>query len=192
MTHKLLEKDDALPSYHQAFHPNHREARFATPLPTIFRRVASPAVSRRQQGMTLVELVIAIVIIGIAGAALFSAMASITGRSADPMLRQQSLMLAEAYLEEILAQAYVDPGATATCGRACFDDVADYDGLNDKPPRDALDNVVTQLLEYRVQVRVTNDTLADGAATVPARYAEVRVTDPAGQELILGGYRGNY
>lgn len=147
--------------------------------------------TRPQRGMTLVELVITIVIIGIAAAALFSAMASITARSADPMLRQQSLMLAEAYLEEILAQAYADPGATSTCGRACFDDVTDYHGLNDKPPRDALDNVLTQLLGYRLQVSVSDKSLTDGA-TVPARYVEVRVTDPAGQELILGGYRGNY
>lgn len=52
--------------------------------------------------MTLVELVITIVIIGIAAAALFSAMASITARSADPMLRQQSLYIAEAYLGTLL------------------------------------------------------------------------------------------
>ncbi|MFG3452625.1 prepilin-type N-terminal cleavage/methylation domain-containing protein [Stutzerimonas stutzeri] len=147
---------------------------------------------KRQRGMTLVELVITIVVVGIAAAALFSAMATITARSADPMLRQQSLMLAEAYLEEILAQAYAAPDAMAACGRACFNDVSDYDGLNDKPPRDALDNILTRLPEYRVKVRVINATLADGAATVPARYVEVRVTDPAGQELILGGYRGNY
>lgn len=54
----------------------------------------------RQQGMTLVELVISIVIIGIAAAALYSAMAAITGRSADPLLRQQSLAIAEAYLRK--------------------------------------------------------------------------------------------
>jgi len=150
------------------------------------------AAPRQQNGMTLVELVISIVIIGIAAAALFSAMASITARSADPMLRQQSLMLAEAYLEEILAQAYTGPSATAACGRACFDDVSDYDGLNDKPPRDALDKELTQLAGYRVQVDVTAKGLAGSAATVPARYVEVRVTDPAGQALILGGYRGNY
>ncbi len=145
-----------------------------------------------QRGVTLVELVIAIVIVGIAAAALYSAMASISARSADPMLRQQSLLLAEAYLEEILAQAYADPGASAACGRACFDDVADYHGRNDQPPRDAQDNVLPQLAGYRVQVSVTDSSLADGAASVPARYVEVRVTDPAGQELVLGGYRGNY
>ncbi len=147
---------------------------------------------RRQRGMTLVELLLAIVIVGIAAAALYSAMAAITARSADPMLRQQSLLLAEAHLEEILAQAYADPGAASACGRACFDDVLDYHGLDDQPPHDAQDNVLTQLAGYRVQVSVTDSSLADGAASVPARYVEVRVTDPAGQQLILGGYRGSY
>lgn len=148
----------------------------------------------RQRGVTLVELVIAIVIVGIAAAALYSAMAGITARSADPMLRQQSLLLAEAHLEEILAQAYADPGAASVpgCDRACFDDVLDYHGLDDQPPRDAQDNELTQLAGYRVQVSVTDGSLADGAASVPARYVEVRVTDPTGGELALGGYRGNY
>ena len=31
-----------------------------------------------------------------------------------------------------------------------------------------------------------------GAASVAARYVEVRVTDPKGDELRLGGYRSNY
>ena len=81
--------------------------------------------SRHQRGMTLIELVISIVIIGIAAAALYSAMASISGRSADPMLRQQSLAIAEAYLEEILLQSFTDPDGLADCGRSCFDDVGD-------------------------------------------------------------------
>ena len=38
--------------------------------------------------------------------------AAITGRSADPMLRQQSLAIAEAYLEEITLQAFP---ASTTC-----------------------------------------------------------------------------
>ncbi len=58
---------------------------------------------------------IAIVIVGIAAAALYSAMAAITARSADPMLRQQSLMIAEGYLEEILAKPYLAVATPAGC-----------------------------------------------------------------------------
>ncbi len=146
----------------------------------------------RQRGMTLVELVMAIVIIGIAAAALYSAMASLAGRSADPMLRQQSVLLAEAYLEEILAQAYADLGAAACNQRLCFDDVLDYHNLDDQPPQDARGGVLNQLAGYRVRVSVSTGSLGAGAASVAARYVEVRVSDPTGAELRLGGYRGDY
>ncbi len=89
--------------------------------------------------MTLVELVISIVVIGIAAAAMFSAMAAITARSADPMLRQQSLVIAEAYMEEISLQAFADPDRQpgGTAGGALLDDVGDYDGLDEAPHADA-------------------------------------------------------
>ncbi|RRU97674.1 prepilin-type N-terminal cleavage/methylation domain-containing protein [Stutzerimonas xanthomarina] len=152
---------------------------------------------KQQRGMTLVELVISIMIIGIAAAALYSAMAAITGRSADPMLRQQSLAIAEGYLEEILFQPYLDPttlnaGACAvTPGlpRARFDDVCDYAGLNDSGVRDATGAAVTALSSYGVQVSVTS--LADWNG-VPARRIDVTVTDPAGQRLQLSGFRTCY
>ena len=158
----------------------------------------------RQRGMTLIELVISIVIIGIAAAALFSAMAAIGGRSADPLLRQQSLSIAEAYLEEILLKPYLDPAtldpATLLDCQAIpgerkeFDDVCDYDDLDDQPPKNASGEAITALAGYRVRVSVSDRdlALADGSAKAAARYVEVTVTDPAGQDLLLGGYRADY
>lgn len=156
---------------------------------------------QRQAGMTLVELVISIVIIGIAVAALYTAMASITGRSADPMLRQQALAIAEAYLEEISLQAFP---ASSTCpasangaGRGTFDDVCDYNGLSypgaqPLAPRNAFANAPIEGLEaYRVQVSVTASALHDLGAADALRIL-VTVTDPAGQELALVGYRARY
>jgi MSHA pilin protein MshD len=141
--------------------------------------------------MTLVELVIAIVIIGIACAALYSAMASITGRSADPMLRQQSLSIAEAYLEEIELQAFADPDGLPDCGRTCFDDVNDYHGLSEAP-RDANGNALS-LSDYGVTVSVTQPPAPwNGLPSADVRYIQVTVRDPAGQDLVLGGYRTRY
>ncbi|MBU1255197.1 MAG: type II secretion system GspH family protein [Alphaproteobacteria bacterium] len=150
--------------------------------------------------MTLVELVITIVIVGIAVAALYSAMASISGRSADPLLRQQSLNLAEAYLEEIQLQAYsVQSEPACIPARACFNDVRDYAGLPDAPPTDArgnvllcldtLGNVLPCLDAYRVSVNVTGPAPLSG---VPVLHITVTVTDPAGQLLSLSGYRACY
>lgn len=151
-----------------------------------------------QRGMTLVELVITIVILGIAAAAMFTAMAAITGRSADPMLRQQSLAIAEAYLEEITLQAF--PVST-TCaasnngsGRGSFDDVCDYNGLDyggTQPfaPRSATSTTPLAGLEsYQVRVAVVAQTLNG----VPAMRISINVTDPSGQLLELAGYRANY
>lgn len=122
--------------------------------------------------MTLVELVITIVIIGIASAALFSAMAAITGRSADPMLRQQSLALAEAYLEAISTRPYAELPSAAQGASA---------------PQDIQGNAI--LGDYRVAVEV------DAAATVGdvvATRIDITVTDPQGQTLELSGWRTCY
>lgn len=149
---------------------------------------------RRQTGMTLVELVISIVIIGIAAAALYSAMAAITGRSADPLLRQQSLAIAEAYLEEILLLPYLDPATLSACqaipgSRGQFNDACDYRGLDDAGARDLNGVAPAALANYRVQVAIQQLANWNG---VPALRVDVTVTDPANRQLSLSGFRTCY
>ncbi len=144
---------------------------------------------RQQRGMTLVELVIAIVIIGIAAAALFTAMASITARSADPLLRQQSLAIAEAYIEEIKLQTFaIQANATCDIARACFNDVRDYAGLSEAP-HDAFGTAIADLAAYIVAVSVNGP---DAWSGVQALRIDVSVTDPSGAILQLSGYRTCY
>ncbi|TBV00125.1 hypothetical protein DNJ95_01875 [Stutzerimonas kirkiae] len=57
--------------------------------------------------MTLVELVITIVILAIVLVALYSAQARIVGRSADPLLVQQALYIADSVLETLQAMPTV-------------------------------------------------------------------------------------
>ena len=151
---------------------------------------------RRQRGMTLVELVVAIVIVGIAAAALYGAMASIGGRSADPMLRQQGLAIAEAYLEEILARDFFDPTSHTQCPappatRAGYDNVCDYAGLDDAGARGADGTLITGLQDYRVRVAVTPQAFAGLSAAAALRVA-VTVETPDGQALNLTGWRTCY
>ena len=151
---------------------------------------------RRQRGMTLVELVIAIVIVGIAAAALYTAMATITSRSADPMLRQQRLAIAEAYLEEILDADFLDPTSHTQCppppaARADFDNVCDYAGLDDAGARGADGALIAGLQDYQVSVAVTPQAF-NGLSAAAALQVVVTVEAPDGQTLTLSGWRTCY
>lgn len=57
--------------------------------------------TRRQGGLSMVELIIFIVIISVAVAGVLSVMTYTTGRSADPLQRKQAILLAEGLLEEV-------------------------------------------------------------------------------------------
>ncbi|WP_258189453.1 prepilin-type N-terminal cleavage/methylation domain-containing protein [Stutzerimonas stutzeri] len=138
-----------------------------------------PNRSRKQHGMTLVELVITIVIIGIAAAALFSAMASITARSADPMLRQQSLYIAEAYLETLLVVDLTNNPPLIPAVEAL------PHGIDNEP--------ILELSGYRVTVVLDNSAkLGPSGEQVDATRIDVSVKDPSGQVLTLTGYRTDY
>jgi MSHA pilin protein MshD len=67
--------------------------------------------SARQAGLTLVEMMIFVVVIGIGLAGVLLAINNTTARSADPMIRKQALAAAESLLEEVLQQpfTYCDP-----------------------------------------------------------------------------------
>jgi MSHA pilin protein MshD len=56
---------------------------------------------RTSRGLTLVELVVFIVIVGIAFSALLAAFSTFTRSSPDPLIRKQALAIAESLLEEV-------------------------------------------------------------------------------------------
>ena len=62
----------------------------------------------RHGGATLVELVITIVIIGVAIAGVVGAFSLIAGRSADPLNQTRAVALAQLYMDEILSRKYDD------------------------------------------------------------------------------------
>jgi MSHA pilin protein MshD len=67
--------------------------------------------ARRQRGVTMIELIIFMVVIGAALAGILGVMSLTTQKSADPVRRKQALILAEGLLEEVeLAKfSYCDP-----------------------------------------------------------------------------------
>ncbi len=147
--------------------------------------------------MTLVELIVAIVVISIAVAGVLAALNQATRHGADPMVWEQAVAVAQSYLEEITLAAYADPDGETGCGpetgetRATYDDVCDYNGLNDASGAvDRNGNAITGLEAYNVQVSVADGTLNG----VTGRRIEVTVTHDALPDLQIriAGWRMNY
>jgi MSHA pilin protein MshD len=157
-----------------------------------------------EAGATLVELVLSIVVIGIAVAGVLLVMGRTVTHSADPLLDHQAVAIAEAYLEEILANPIADPTDPETGSseagetRAEFDDVRDYAALPDQIVRDQMGNPLAALSGYRVEVGVQDTALGPpGAGQIPAPSGQaVRVTvtvrHSTGSQTQLTGFRAGF
>jgi MSHA pilin protein MshD len=155
-----------------------------------------PTTHARQRGMTLIELVVAIVIVSIAAIAILGAISWTMQRGAEATVRQQAVAVAEAYLEEILLQPVAAPtlpaGATAPTTRALFNDEDEYNNLSDTGAQDQYGNPITSLSAYNISVSVAQTTALTGVPAANARQITVSVTDPNGVTVVLTGYRANY
>ena len=65
------------------------------------KQPADLLMATRQKGMTLIELIIFMVIVGVAMAGIISAINFNVRHSADPVVKKQALAIAEALLEEV-------------------------------------------------------------------------------------------
>ncbi len=80
-------------------------------------------ISRRQRGITLIELIVFIVIVSVALVGVLSVLNVTTRSGADPMIRKQMLAIAEALLEEVQSKPYTwcdpdDPQAATAISNA--------------------------------------------------------------------------
>ncbi len=147
--------------------------------------------------MSLIELVVAIVVVAICLTGAFALVDTTVRRSVDPMLERQATAIAEAYLEEILQQAYHDPDDATVCpdpepDRTLFDNVCDYDGLLDAGARSQGGSAVAGLEGYRVRVDVDRTaTLGDLSGDAVVLRVDVEVTDPLGRVVRFSAYRSN-
>ena len=73
------------------------------------QRQAHHVRQRPQRGFTLIELIIFIVVVAAGLAGILSVMNTVVKSSADPMIRKQTIAIAESLLEEILLKEYCDP-----------------------------------------------------------------------------------
>ena len=139
-----------------------------------------------ERGVTLVELVVAIVVIAIAGAALSGTLAYLNGTGNTSILQVQAQSIANAYLNEIAGKNFVPDGVEAT--RLLFDDVSDYNGLDDAVATDEFGNAAGN---FRVRVSVVPGAL-NGLPAAAVRRIDVTVDYGAGASVVATGYRTNY
>lgn len=169
----------------------------------------------KQEGFTLVESIVTILVTSIAILALSSAIGLGFRHSSDGLKNAKSVELAQAYLEEIQTRRYdemtplggVPPCSSATTpcsaigsdgeSRSQFDDVDDYHGIDESPPLDATATPMPEFDGYRVQVAVAYASAAqvtelglDGATD--AKIVTVSVVTPGGETLRFPAVIGNY
>ncbi|MBK7613793.1 MAG: type II secretion system protein [Vitreoscilla sp.] len=178
-----------------------------------------PARRARQLGLSLIELVMFIVVLGLALTAVLKAFTQATAASVDPQLRRQALAIAESLMEEVqlmpftycdtddanveTAQAVGDcaslpealgPEAGETrYATPQFDNVNDYHGLAMTGIADITNSPVSGLSAYSASVSVAADDLGSlSAASGDALRITVSVTGPDGSTLTLDGYRSRH
>lgn len=95
----------------------------------MWNKADNPALLR-QAGVTLVELIIAMVIIGISLTAVIHVFNLNSVASADPMATKQMRAVAEGLMDEIQKQRFAAQAndAPAGCARDTFNDILDYNG----------------------------------------------------------------
>lgn len=152
--------------------------------------LGQPAVSiSRIGGFTLIEMVIAIVVISIGLAGVLAAFNTAVKSSADPMIQKQMLAVAEEMMEEILLKPYSPGSGTISgCIRTNADDISDYDSYS-RPVCDIDGTAVPSLSGYTVVVSVSAGTLG----TLASNVKKITVTVSHGsQSVVLVGWRTDY
>ncbi|MRW83850.1 type II secretion system protein [Pseudoduganella sp. FT26W] len=159
-----------------------------------------------QRGLTIVELVIFIVIVGIAAAVLMQVMNLANKSSTDPARRKQALLIAEAYMEEVQQAQFTacDPSdanaATITDPNQCavrerfgpepgnvrpFDNINDYVPQNYVPGNAVRAFAVTDSSGNLVDADVSGNPL--GAGTVGGNLSGITTTLALNPVISLGG-----
>jgi MSHA pilin protein MshD len=175
----------------------------------------------RQAGLSLIELVMFIVIVGVAVAGVLSVMNVTTQHSADPMVRKQALAIAEALLEEIELQPFTfchpddtkaltasDPsqctGSTAGSEDTLpttsplgnprnANNVADYTNFSMSPIVDIIGSPITGLGAYTASVSIAQVGASFPSVTNPNDALKIDVRVVSGStDITLTGYRFRY
>ena len=157
-----------------------------TKIPTHLSQFFSHS-SMHQRGVSLIELIAFLIIVGIASGALFKAYNYSLVHSVDALIEIRALELAQAKLDDVLALKYDEntptggiPACGATGGTVCtnapdgnMNDVDDYNGATDAP--------------YTGYSRTVSVTTANNQKLI-----SVTVSAPQSWSVTLSAFRANF
>lgn len=113
----------------------------------------------RLRGFTLVEMIVAIVILGVGMAGLLLTFSTVSRHNADPVIAKQMQALAEELMEEVMLKPYsnaVVNAAPSGCARDTYNDVSDYDNYaTSGSVCDIEGTTIASLNGYSVDIDVT-------------------------------------
>ncbi|CAN7427512.1 type IV pilus modification PilV family protein [Massilia sp. LjRoot122] len=141
---------------------------------------SKPARTSFQAGLTMIELIMFIMIIGVALAGIVGVLNLTTKASADPLRRKQALMIAEGLLEEVqLARfTYCDPTA----------DKAGDEAVNGSADCDVPENWGPEAGGKRPFDNINDYAAAANGAVNAFNNADGKLTDANGEPMNVEGY----
>lgn len=175
-----------------------------------------------ERGLSLIELLVFIVVVGIAVTGLLSVYSLNARTSADPVVQKQALAIADSLLEEVLGQSYTycypddanvetaqnasqcatppvvwpQPGTSRYSNTQPYDSVLDYSGFNMPSPPGIADLSgahVTGLDGYSASVQVQPPVVPlPGIPASETLLVTVTVNGPGNHTVTLSGYRTRY
>jgi MSHA pilin protein MshD len=138
--------------------------------------------------MTMIELVVAIVILGVGISGMMLAFSTVAGGSANPIVLRQMQAIADEMGAEIALKPFVPVANSAAvgCARVAFNDVMDYNGYTTTNQICTIDGVAIPALNgYSVAVEVINQNWD----TIPAvESLRIKIT-VSNAEQTLVAYR---
>lgn len=156
---------------------------------------------RRSSGFTLIELIVLILAVGIAGGTVFTAINYVTTQTPDVIARKQAMALAESIMDEIVMRTFGSNSAplpvTTTNRTSQAIDVDDYNGFAMNQASGGIRTIdnqpITGLDSYGVSVAVADVAFGpagqEAAGGTDARRITVTVTGPRGLSVVLQSFR---
>lgn len=170
--------------------------------------------SAKAAGFSLLELLLALVVLALALSLITVLGYRASQQGADPLLQIKAAELAQAYLDEIQARGFDEqspPGNLLPCDRsgrpactsaasfgadsgetrASFDDVDDYHGLNEAPTQPE-GTALAGYTGFRVQIQVSYAGTDLGLSLRSLKRVQLQVVLPDGAISAFAFYKGNF